>query len=195
MTLTPEQKDIIDKYVKKPEWRVAGKRADFNAIGERFGVSPVVARVITNRGVTGEKAIAMYLDGGWDSMHDPALMKDMVEAGEIIKEKLSDNRRIRIISDYDVDGVILVYKSCLVSLRYESVSVDVRRIIQNTLEGSKSGSDTDYHNGEHQHQYNLKHRNVKLTPVSWKLGYQLLLSLHRSLLSKIHKKTSLKPGG
>lgn len=105
MTLTPEQKDIIDKYVKKPEWRVAGKRADFNAIGERFGVSPVVARVITNRGVTGEKAIAMYLDGDWDSMHDPTLMKDMVEAGEIIKEKLSDNRRIRIISDYDVDGV------------------------------------------------------------------------------------------
>ena len=109
MTLTPEQKDIIDKYVKKPEWRVAGKRADFNAISERFGVSPVVARDITNRGVTGEKAIAMYLDGGWDSMHDPALMKDMVEAGEIIKEKLSDNRRIRIISDYDVDGVTSNY--------------------------------------------------------------------------------------
>lgn len=109
MTLTPEQKDIIDKYVKKPEWRVVGKRADFNAIGERFGVSPVVARVITNRGVTGEKAIAMYLDGDWDSMHDPALMKDMVEAGEIIKEKLSDNRRIRIISDYDVDGVTSNY--------------------------------------------------------------------------------------
>ena len=109
MTLTPEQKDIIDKYVKKPEWRVAGKRADFNAKGERFGVSPVVARVITNRGVTGEKAIAMYLDGDWDSMHDPALMKDMVEAGEIIKEKLSDNRRIRIISDYDVDGVTSNY--------------------------------------------------------------------------------------
>lgn len=109
MTLTPEQKDIIDKYVKKPEWRVAGKRADFNAIGERFSVSPVVARVITNRGVTGEKAIAMYLDGDWDSMHDPALMKDMVEAGEIIKEKLSDNRRIRIISDYDVDGVTSNY--------------------------------------------------------------------------------------
>ena len=109
MTLTPEQKDIIDKYVKKPEWRVAGKGADFNAIGERFGVSPVVARVITNRGVTGEKAIAMYLDGDWDSMHDPALMKDMVEAGEIIKEKLSDNRRIRIISDYDVDGVTSNY--------------------------------------------------------------------------------------
>ena len=109
MTLTPEQKDIIDKYVKKPEWRVAGKRADFNAIGERVGVSPVVARVITNRGVTGEKAIAMYLDGDWDSMHYPALMKDMVEAGEIIKEKLSDNRRIRIISDYDVDGVTSNY--------------------------------------------------------------------------------------
>ena len=109
MTLTPEQKDIIEKYVKKPEWREEGQRADFNAIGERFGVSPVVARVITNRGVTGEKAIAMYLDGGWDSMHDPALMKDMVEAGEIIKEKLSDNRRIRIISDYDVDGVTSNY--------------------------------------------------------------------------------------
>ena len=109
MTLTPEHKDIIDRYVKKPEWRVAGKRADFNAIGERFDVSPVVARVITNRGVTGEKAIAMYLDGDWDSMHDPALMKDMVEAGEIIKEKLSDNRRIRIISDYDVDGVTSNY--------------------------------------------------------------------------------------
>ena len=87
----------------------SGGQKDFNAIGERFGVSPVVARVITNRGVTGEKAIAMYLDGDWDSMHDPALMKDMVEAGEIIKEKLSDNRRIRIISDYDVDGVTSNY--------------------------------------------------------------------------------------
>lgn len=109
MTLTPEQKAIIDTYVKKPQWRVAGKRADFNAIGERFGVDPVVARVITNRGVTGENAISMYLDGDWRSMHDPALMKDMKEAGEIIREKLCDNRRIRIISDYDVDGVTSNY--------------------------------------------------------------------------------------
>lgn len=109
MTLTPEQKAIIDTYVKKPQWRVAGKRADFNAIGERFGVDPVVARVITNRGVTGENAISMYLDGDWRSMHDPALMKDMKEAGEIIRGKLCDNRRIRIISDYDVDGVTSNY--------------------------------------------------------------------------------------
>ena len=109
MTLTPEQKAIIDTYVKKPQWRVAGKRADFNAIGERFGVDPVVARVITNRGVTGENAISMYLEGDWNSMHDPALMKDMKEAGEIIREKLCDNRRIRIISDYDVDGVTSNY--------------------------------------------------------------------------------------
>ena len=61
MTLTPEQKDIIDKYVKKPEWRVAGKRADFNAIGERFGVSPVVARVITNRSMSApSNACSLY---------------------------------------------------------------------------------------------------------------------------------------
>lgn len=105
MTLTVEQKNIIDRYVKKPVWRVAGKRADFGAIGARYDVDPVVARVITNRGITGDAAIGMFLNGDWQSLHDPALMKDLPKGCQIIHDRLKENKRVRIISDYDVDGV------------------------------------------------------------------------------------------
>lgn len=105
MTLTVEQKNIIDRYVKKPVWRVAGKRADFGAIGARYDVDPVVARVITNRGITGDDAIGMFLNGDWQSLHDPALMKDLPKGCQIIHDRLRENKRVRIISDYDVDGV------------------------------------------------------------------------------------------
>lgn len=99
------EKDIIDRYVMKPDWRIMSRRADFKAIGSIFGVDPVVARVIVNRGMCTERDIDMYLNGDREFLHDPALMKDLPEAGHIIYEKLKDNKHIRIISDYDVDGV------------------------------------------------------------------------------------------
>ena len=99
------EKDIIDRYVMKPDWRIMSRRADFKAIGNIFGVDPVVARVIVNRGMCMERDIDMYLNGDREFLHDPALMKDLPEAGHIIYEKLKENKHIRIISDYDVDGV------------------------------------------------------------------------------------------
>lgn len=109
MSRTSEEQAILDRYIMKSKWSIMSKRADFNAIGEKYGIDPVVARVITNRDVYGDEAINMYLNGGFELLHDPALMKDLPEGCEIILDKLKNNKKIRIISDYDVDGVTSNY--------------------------------------------------------------------------------------
>ena len=91
------------------EWRMYTKKADFNALGARFGISPVVARVMVNRGIDTEAAMEEYLHAGLEKTHDPALMKDVEKAALIMKEKIESGRKIRIISDYDVDGVMSNY--------------------------------------------------------------------------------------
>lgn len=95
----------------KPEakWMIYSKKADFNAIGEKFDIDPVLARVITNRGIVGDDAIEVYLNGGYENTHNPSLMKDMDKGCRIMKEKIEAGARIRIVSDYDVDGVTSNY--------------------------------------------------------------------------------------
>ena len=88
MALTINEKEKIEQYVKEPKWRVMNKRADFMSIGEKFGIDPVVARVITNRDIVGDEAIDMYLRGDVTKMHDPSLMKDLPEGCKIIYNKL-----------------------------------------------------------------------------------------------------------
>lgn len=85
------------------------KRADFNAIAARFHISPVTARIIRNRDVEGEKAIDRYLNGTLDQLYDPHLMKDMDKAVALILEKIRAGVRIRIVGDYDIDGVCSTY--------------------------------------------------------------------------------------
>ena len=85
------------------------KRADFNAIAARFHISPVTARIIRNRDVEGEKAIDRYLNGTLDQLYDPHLMKDMDKAAALILEKIRTDVRIRIVGDYDIDGVCSTY--------------------------------------------------------------------------------------
>lgn len=85
------------------------KRADFNAIAARFHISPVTARIIRNRDVEGEKAIDRYLNGTLDQLYDPHLMKDMDKAAALILEKIRTGVRIRIVGDYDIDGVCSTY--------------------------------------------------------------------------------------
>lgn len=85
------------------------KRADFNAIAARFHISPVTARIIRNRDVEGEKAIDRYLNGTLDQLYDPHLMKDMDKAAALILEKIRAGVRIRIVGDYDIDGVCSTY--------------------------------------------------------------------------------------
>lgn len=85
------------------------KRADFNGIAARFHISPVTARIIRNRDVEGEEAIDRYLNGTLDQLYDPHLMKDMDKAAALILEKIRAGVRIRIVGDYDIDGVCSTY--------------------------------------------------------------------------------------
>ena len=85
------------------------KRADFNAISARFHISPVTARIIRNRDVEGEEAVDRYLNGTLDQLYDPHLMKDMDKAVALIHEKIREGVRIRIVGDYDIDGVCSTY--------------------------------------------------------------------------------------
>lgn len=86
-------------------WTMYGKRADFFGIAERFHIDPVTARVIRNRDMITDEEIDTYLNGGLDRLHDPVMMKNMEKGCSLMLEEIRSRNRIRIISDYDVDGV------------------------------------------------------------------------------------------
>ena len=112
------------------KWMVAAKRADFKGIGERFGIDQVTARIIRNRDVIGEKAIEKYLHGSRKDFYSPWLLKDMEKAVAILQEKIENRNRIRIIGDYDIDGVMSTY-ILLESLR--GLGCDVDMMIPNRI--------------------------------------------------------------
>ena len=85
--------------------KVGGRRADFYGIAKKFGIDPVLARIIRNRDVVGDPAIDLYLHGGMDDLPSPWLLKDMEKAVEILLEGIRLKKRVRIIGDYDIDGV------------------------------------------------------------------------------------------
>lgn len=91
------------------EWRIYGKKADFNAIAQAFGISPVTARVIRNRDVCEAEEIRAYLYGTKEQMHSPFLMKDLEKACDILLEKIREGKKIRIAGDYDCDGINATY--------------------------------------------------------------------------------------
>lgn len=85
------------------------KGADFTGIGKKFQISPRLACLIRNRDVVGEEAIGQYLNGTIGDLCDGMLMKDMDKAVEILREKLEEGKRLRVIGDYDIDGVNATY--------------------------------------------------------------------------------------
>ncbi len=91
------------------KWVVSAKKADFKKISSQFGIDQVTARIIRNRDVLGEEAIEQYLHGDRSSLHDPGRMKDMGRAVAILQEKIQKKKKIRIIGDYDIDGIQSVY--------------------------------------------------------------------------------------
>lgn len=91
------------------KWFVIQKGADFNALGARFGISPVTARLIRNRDVIGEEAFDRYLNGTVKDLYDPHLLKDVELLTDILKKKIEEGKQIRIIGDYDIDGVMSTY--------------------------------------------------------------------------------------
>ena len=93
----------------KEKWMVKNKSADFKAIAGHFGISEVTARLLVNRGLNDFEAMGCYLAPDISQLHDPQGMKDAGKAAGILAEKISEGKKIRIIGDYDVDGVVATY--------------------------------------------------------------------------------------
>lgn len=110
--------------MQKEKWLIQAKKADFYAIGKKYGFSPVIARIIRNRDVTEEKDIELYLNGTIEEMYSPWLMKDMDKAVDIVNIKINHNNKIRIICDYDIDGICSGY-ILLDALKYLGANVDI----------------------------------------------------------------------
>ena len=91
------------------DWRVYSKKADFNQIGARFSIDPVVARIIRNRDVVGDDNINKYLNGTMKDLYSPHLMKDMDLGVELVNKAINAGDKIRIIGDYDIDGICSIY--------------------------------------------------------------------------------------
>lgn len=90
-------------------WFITMKKADFNAIGEKYHISPILARLIRNRDIIGDDAVDFYLNGTIADLYDGMLMQDMDRAVEILAEKIREEKPVRVIGDYDIDGVNATY--------------------------------------------------------------------------------------
>ena len=100
------------------KWMVANKNADFEGISRKFGISPITARLIANRLITNrefektqcsDEKIDEYLNAGIENLHDPSGMADMDKGAEVMYEKIQAGAKIRVIGDYDVDGICSSY--------------------------------------------------------------------------------------
>lgn len=107
------------------QWVVTNKRADFKAIGEKYGIDPVTARIIRNRDVISDEDIFLYLRGTKENLYDPNLLKDGTYLCEILEEKIKSKKAIRIIGDYDIDGVMSSF-ILLSALRECNANVSVK---------------------------------------------------------------------
>lgn len=91
------------------KWFVSMKKADFVQIAEKYHISPIIARLIRNREIIGNQNIDYYLNGTIADLHDGMLMRNMDTAVEILAEKIREQKKIRVIGDYDIDGVNATY--------------------------------------------------------------------------------------
>lgn len=106
------------------KWFVMRKGAPFGEIAEKFKIHPILARLIRNRDVVGDENIEKYLHGTIADLYDGMFMKDMDKAIDILLEKIREEKRIRIIGDYDIDGINATY-ILLEGLRYLGADVDI----------------------------------------------------------------------
>lgn len=87
------------------KWFVTTKKADFDTIAQKYGISPVLARIIRNRDVISDEDIRYFLNGALDDLHDPKALKDLEKGCRIVLEQIEAGTKIRIIGDYDIDGI------------------------------------------------------------------------------------------
>ena len=104
----PELSDKKEYYTME-KWLVSAKKADFNDWAAKFGISPVLARIIRNRDITEEAQVRSFLQGTLDDCYSPWLLHHMDKAVELILQKIEEKAPIRVIGDYDVDGICSSY--------------------------------------------------------------------------------------
>lgn len=91
------------------KWFIRNKDVDFKELANSFNISPVVAKILVNRNLKEEKEIKNFLNGSLDDLHDPKDLLGIIDGVEIIKNKVHENKRVRIVGDYDVDGIMSVF--------------------------------------------------------------------------------------
>lgn len=112
------------------QWFLYTKKADFEAISRKFNIDPVVARIIRNRDVITDAEIECYLNGTLDQLYDPHLLKDADRGAKLLLQKVKEKKKIRAITDYDIDGVqsSVIVKHLLKRIGAEYDCVIPRRI-------------------------------------------------------------------
>lgn len=95
--------------MQKERWLVAGKKADFQGIGKKYGIDQVTARIIRNRDIIEDEEIEKYLNPELTNLYSPHLMKDMDLLVGILQSKIQSRKHIRVIGDYDIDGIQSTY--------------------------------------------------------------------------------------
>ncbi len=125
--------------MSQEKWVITTKKADFNALAERFHISPMLARIIRNRDVISEEEFNYYLNGKTEDLHDPKLMHGMEAGAQLLFQKIQNQKKIRVIGDYDVDGICAAYilKKAIKSLGGE-VSVAIPHRIKDGYGLNKS---------------------------------------------------------
>lgn len=91
------------------KWMVSAKKADFDRIAQQFHIDPVIARIIRNRDIAEDEMIRQFLFGTIEDLHSPYLLKDVKKAAEILRDKIRQGKSIRVIGDYDIDGICSTY--------------------------------------------------------------------------------------
>ena len=107
----------------KERWYVTAKKADFQAIGKKFGIDQVTARIIRNRDIVDDDAIRDYLECSPRQLHSPHLLKDAQKGADLLALKIAEGKKIRVIGDYDIDGVNASY-ILITGLRVLGAQVD-----------------------------------------------------------------------
>ncbi|MCL2254601.1 MAG: single-stranded-DNA-specific exonuclease RecJ [Lachnospiraceae bacterium] len=120
------------------KWFITAKRADFAGIGQKFGISPVLARLIRNRDIILEDDIQKYLTGTIEDLYDPFLLKGIKETVVILAGKIAEGALTRVIGDYDVDGICAAH---ILSKGLNKLSGNVDAVIPHRMKDGYGLSD------------------------------------------------------
>lgn len=91
------------------KWFIKNKKGNINKISEKFGVNPFISKLLINRDILNEDSLEIFLNPNLDRLHSPVLLKDIIHASNLINEDCKKNKKVRIVGDYDVDGIMSIY--------------------------------------------------------------------------------------